>query len=141
MKLHRSGDPQIRVLPGAMSYGPTSAELHVAARSERGEGRETNRDQFLVAELDRTIRVLTTSMESSLGRVLESPPGLLMAVADGLEEVRGGEVASAIAIDALVDHVASLVPWIGAAWTNTPDIVTGFRGALERCQERLREIA
>ncbi len=64
-----------------------------------------------------------------------------MAVADGFDEVAGGEVASALAIETLVDHVAALVPWIGAAWVHTPDVERGFRGALEECQERLREVA
>lgn len=133
--------PRARRLAGALYRGTEAPEFRVAAYSERGEAKETNCDQYLVAELDRTVRVLETSMATSAGRVLESPRGLLMAVADGFDEVKGGDVASALAIETLVDHVASLVPWIGAAWLRTPEVEKGFRTALEECQERLREVA
>ncbi len=130
-----------RVPSGGPARDTGTPDFRVAAYSERGETREVNGDQYLVAELDRTVRVLETSMPTSTGRVLESPRGLLMAVADGFEEVKGGDVASALAIETLVDHVAALVPWIGAAWLHTPEVEKGFRTALEECQERLREVA
>jgi protein phosphatase len=136
-------EPTLRMLRPEPPPEPETGTTHfeVAAHSDPGRVHATNGDQYLVAELDRQMRVVATSISDGVGRTIESPPGLLMAVADGLEEVRGGDVASAVAIDALVEHAVSLVPWLGAAWASTPDVVHGFRGALEECQDRLRSVA
>jgi protein phosphatase len=141
-KLHEL-EPTLRVLRPAPPECPIDelAQFEVAAISDTGRTRATNGDQYLVAELDRQMRVLATSIPEGAERTIESPKGLLMAVADGLEEVQGGEVASAVAIDALVEHAVSLVPWLGAAWVSTPDVVSGFQGALQECQSRLRSLA
>src|SRR4051794_30220608 len=77
------------------SEGPDLA-IEAAGRTDRGQVRENNEDQFLVAELAKLLRVEQSSLrqpEQQTGRVR----GHLFLVADGMGGHAGGEVASRIA--------------------------------------------
>src|SRR5690606_37916097 len=109
--------------------------------SRQGRGRETNGDQYLIAELGRSFEVLRASSRRAYDDNEGEPSALLMAVADGINEYAGSEVASALAIDTLARHLGIVVPWLGAAWGSDPDIIAGLRDVLTSCQTRLRELA
>ena len=80
--------------------------------TDRGRTRSQNEDQFLVAQLGRSLEVAQTSV------VWQDSPSLhgglrgqLLIVADGVGGSLGGEAASSIASQLVTEHVATAAPW------------------------------
>jgi protein phosphatase len=114
--------------------------LSAAGRTDIGKQRKRNEDQFLVARLGRWLAIDATSVGTT--RELTSPQGALLVVADGMGGHGGGDVASAVALDAFVQHSLLEMPWL-AAGTSAGDAL--LRGDIDRfvasCQERLIAVA
>jgi protein phosphatase len=118
--------------------------------TDRGRQRETNEDQFLIAEVRRALRVQQSSLaqpESLLGDAL----GQLLVVADGMGGHRGGEVASALAVASVENLLLNTIrAWSGASRSRSPEPDTGLaangepslgltgEGVLGELQEALR---
>jgi protein phosphatase len=144
MQQFESGDRADDTLPlldpHAKAPAP-SAPLDVAAGTDVGKVRARNEDQFVVAHLGRWIRVAETSIGAS-GRDLTSPQGTLLVVADGMGGQGGGDVASAVALDAFVEHSLLEMPWVTA---HTPEgvaiLAADAKRFLAECQGKLGAVA
>jgi protein phosphatase len=103
MQLH----PQA-VSPWGLRREVEAIRWNAGGATDCGIERSRNEDQFLVAELGRELHVL----DSSLGFGVPPPAGrsLLLAVADGMGGMGHGDVASAVALEALVSYVAQNMP-------------------------------
>ena len=74
----------------------------VAGKTHRGQVRADNQDHFLVASLERSLLVEDSSLPAEAGtRLTDTPQGRLFIVADGIGGHGGGEIASAVAVDAM----------------------------------------
>src|SRR5690606_1629662 len=79
--------PMDTAVPGADAHGAT----------DLGRLRATNEDQFLVAQLQRTMLVQGSSFATGDDTMLgDVPQGRLYMVADGVGGRSGGEIASAV---------------------------------------------
>ena len=76
--------------------------LHVFGRTDVGQVREHNEDNFLVADLTRKSRSL---MESERKQTSGSR-GTVLGVCDGMGGAAAGEVASQLAVDIIYEKMA-----------------------------------
>src|SRR5205823_1435066 len=99
--------------------------------------REANEDQFLIAELVRSLHVAQTSLpQPELQR--SSDRCYLFVVADGIGGSAGGERASAVAVDAVERFVLESWEWSGRLRGREEDAVFAeFRQALSQANSRV----
>ncbi len=79
--------------------GPVQVKLF--ARTDVGQVREHNEDNFLVADLSRRSRGL---LEANRATLL-GPQGLLFCVCDGMGGAAAGEIASQLAVDIIFERI------------------------------------
>lgn len=80
--------------------------------SDRGCVRETNDDQFMIADLSKALRVHETSLSLEAStRLFGQTQGRLLLVADGMGRRDAGERASQLALDGIVDFVLNNLSW------------------------------
>lgn len=104
-----------------------------------GRKRSSNQDQFLVADLNRSMQILQSSV--GLGqqtRLYGNSQGKLLLVADGLGGQHAGERASTLAVDGIVEYILNTMPWLfrldhQQEW----DFEQDLKAALAYCQETL----
>lgn len=129
---------------------PTLAPMHawaaatplmdVAAHSDIGKVRKENEDQFLVAHLGRWMHVLHTSVGAP--QQLTRPQGTLFVIADGMGGHGGGDVASAVTLDAFVAHSLLEMPWLGSGTAEGDALLAADMARfVAECQVRLHDIA
>jgi protein phosphatase len=108
-----------------------------------GRVRESNEDQFLVAELTKSVLIEQTSLPpEDHTRLFGGPPGRLLVVADGMGGVRGGKRASRLAVEALVRYVLDTMHWFYRLQEGSEaDLVDELRAALADCQKVVRAAA
>ena len=80
---------------------PWLSRVDVAAGTDTGAVRESNQDQYVVAEIGETVAVRQASYGTPEGAV-DRPRALLLVVADGMGGFAGGGVASAVAAQVVV---------------------------------------
>jgi len=124
------------------AYGE-SVEPEVFGLSDIGRSRENNDDRFLVAELRRALVVRHSNFpvhdDRPLGDVAQAH---LLAVADGVGGIAGGELASAIAIDTVCAHAVQRMTWPAPDEPATPQaFVDGLRQAIRDAQRRMQQVA
>jgi serine/threonine protein phosphatase PrpC len=73
---------------------PRQPHIEIAARTDRGKQRETNEDAYLVFRTGRFLERIQSSIASEELASHYDQGGYIMAVADGMGGVAGGEVAS-----------------------------------------------
>lgn len=87
-------------------------EFDVAGMTDIGKHRQVNQDQFLIAELHKSLR-LTSSSETMTQEELSGKSfGQLMLVADGMGGANAGEVASGIAVQSMAEYLLNSMHWI-----------------------------
>ena len=93
---------------------PASTEVQVdlGALSHPGRVRPNNEDSYLVARLERTLTPLLTNLPPSDLPARAEEVGYGMVVADGIGGAAGGEVASKLAIQVLVDMQVRTPDWV-----------------------------
>ncbi len=80
---------------------PADLRMTLFARTDVGQVREHNEDNFLVADLSRRSRgLLESNRATTLG-----PQGAVMAVCDGMGGAAAGEVASQMAVDIIYERM------------------------------------
>lgn len=129
-------------LPALRGRRPSRVVGEVVGMTHQGKVRESNQDHFLVADLERTVRVRQTSLPTSEEPTLSDPQGTVMMVADGMGGHGDGELASAVTVDAVLEHMTYVMPSLQAhdpASERELSLELGL--AIERCQARLRSVA
>jgi PPM family protein phosphatase len=88
-----------------------TTRLDVHGATSIGKVRKVNQDQFLVAELTKTLKVVGTSLPGADGAQAHSNvQAMLLAVADGVGGSAAGERASALAVRAMADYALRVMP-------------------------------
>ncbi|HET6584928.1 MAG TPA: protein phosphatase 2C domain-containing protein [Nannocystaceae bacterium] len=111
--------------------------------SDVGRSRETNDDRFLVATLQRALAVRHSNFPGVDSRqIVSDPQAWLFCVADGVGGIAGGDMASAIAIDAVCAHALRFMPWPSSVDPQLPaEAIEGLRRAMIAAQHRMQRIA
>jgi serine/threonine protein phosphatase PrpC len=138
--------PHEKKPPSALRGGgaPQGLAPEVAVRSHgasaKGTRRDMNQDQFLVADVGRSVLVRQTSLSwEDHSRILGPPQGRLVAVADGVSGNPAGEIASSVAVDALIHYVVDVMPWfLRLEGGRDDDLEDELAAAIERCQSRVQ---
>ncbi len=135
-----SGD---RVPPAAVRpFRPFSSlvRIDVSACSHPGHVRTNNEDQFVVTRLTRSLETMLSSLQS--GDIPERAEEInyIMVVADGMGGHAAGEVASRLAIGALVHLGLEMPDWIFKVdKENAPEIARRARRVLREVDAVLIE--
>jgi len=101
--------------PVTAEPGPPLSSLvrvDVDARTHTGHHRASNEDHFFVTRLGRTLQTLTTSLPAGAVPARSEEVNYVMVVADGMGGHAAGEVASQMAISALVSLALDVPDWI-----------------------------
>jgi PPM family protein phosphatase len=107
--------------------------------TDKGRVRETNEDQFVIAELTKTMRVWHTSLTESKMQFGDEH-GHLFLVADGMGGHNAGEQASALAVVAIEQFTLNTFKWF--FHSEGPDaqrVLTQFQAALRQADARILE--
>lgn len=115
----------------------------IVGRTDTGCVRENNEDQFVVATLERSILVEQCGLPDNDGRrESDGGTGRLMMVADGMGGQQGGEVASAVVVDAMLNYASTMMPWLRAASDQDGrSLSDGLREAVLRSKRRMQDVA
>ncbi len=127
---------------GAIANNP-AVIADAAGATDTGRVRESNQDQYLVATLERSLLLEGSSLSTSDGtRLLDTPQAHILIVADGIGGHGGGEVASAVTIDAMAHYCFEAMPWVQRrSECSTDELSNGLREAVMKAQERVRRVA
>jgi serine/threonine protein phosphatase PrpC len=108
-----------------------------------GRVRESNEDQFLVAELNKSLLVVQTSLDrDDHTRLFGGPPGKLLLVADGIGGARGGKRASGLVTETVLRYVLDTMHWFFRVQQGEEsDLVDDLRTALGECQKAVQAAA
>src|SRR3954452_135325 len=88
---------------GTSAEGPASIRLRLFGRTDVGQIREHNEDNFLVADLTRKTRsLLEADRTISIGA-----NGTILGVFDGMGGAAAGEVASQLAVDIIFEKMSN----------------------------------
>src|SRR6476619_2333839 len=90
--------------------GLSSLVVKAFGISETGRVRPTNEDQFLIAELTKTMRIWQTSLPEKKAQ-FGNERGHLFLVADGMGGHLAGEQASALAVLAIEQFTLNTFKW------------------------------
>lgn len=148
-RVREDATQQIETLgsPGATrsvgGLGPPAIRPDIFGLTDVGNVREHNEDSFLVAQLERSMRLYQTSRPVGDGAKVKGPPqGWLFIVADGMGGHAAGEVASAMTIDALARYAFTLMPWsLPRSKDDSRILAKGLRDAVAKVQHDMRQAA
>jgi serine/threonine protein phosphatase PrpC len=112
----RSAPPETRRLTGTelRPFQPFSSlvRVDVSALSHEGHLRENNEDQFFVTKMSRALETMLTSLPPGDVPERAEEVNYVMIVADGMGGHAAGELASRLAISALVSLALEWPDWI-----------------------------
>src|SRR5688500_8969671 len=115
--------------------GHPSLTVKAFGVTDKGNVRTSNEDQFLIAELTKTMRVWYTSLPEPKAQFGDQR-GHLFLVADGMGGHRAGEQASALAVVAIEQFTLNTFKWF--FHSNGPEaqtVLTQFQTALRHVDE------
>ena len=111
--------------------------------TDKGRKRPTNQDHFLIADLNKSLRVHSTSLNlDDETRIYGGSQGKLLIVADGMGGEAEGERASTIAVDQLATYVLNSLGWCFRLEENSEhDFEEDLKAALKSCQDSIHSAA
>jgi protein phosphatase len=112
MTAQTSTDGRASAVVGPAHPFSSLVQIDVSALSHPGHVRTNNEDHFFVTRLGRTLQTLMTSLPAGDVPEFAEEVNYAMIVADGMGGHAAGEVASRMAITALVSLVLELPDWI-----------------------------
>jgi len=98
--------------PGHSECDKREPTLDSAGLTHVGQVRANNEDAFVIATLQRSMLVQDAS-PSKQGWFTGNPAGTLLVVADGMGGQGGGDIASRVAVETVVNHLLNCMPWVG----------------------------
>lgn len=108
--------------------------IDVYGMTDRGQVRDENEDQFLIADLNQSIEVHSTSLSIDPGaRMFGGSQAKLLVVADGVGGNAAGRTASQVAVDYLTYQVVNGLSWLGQDEETEGPFLTGLRSAFKQC--------
>jgi PPM family protein phosphatase len=134
----------LRSLADASTMAMNPAVLaDVYGATDTGRVRDSNQDQFLIAALERALLIEGSSLPAQAGtRLVDTPQGRILVVADGIGGHGGGEVASAVTIDAMAHYCFETMPWVQRrSECSVEELSAGLQDAVRTAQERVRRVA
>jgi serine/threonine protein phosphatase PrpC len=112
-------------------------KVHSHGRTDRGRVRQTNEDQFLIADLTHALQARQSSLDEPDVRY-STPQGYFFLVADGVGGHAGGERASALAVDTVEEFILDTLNWCARLEAdNGNDVLAEFQRALVRADAKL----
>ena len=104
-----------------------------------GRKRPANQDHFLIADLNKSLRVHSSSLNLDDGsRIYGGSQGKLLIVADGMGGEAAGERASTIAMDQLATYVLNSLSWCFRLEADSEqDFQDHLQEALQSCQKSI----
>jgi serine/threonine protein phosphatase PrpC len=109
--------------------------------TDKGRVRPSNEDQFLVAELTKTMRIWQASLPEQKAQFGDER-GHLFLVADGMGGHLGGEHASALAVAAIQQFTLNTLKWFFESnKREAQSVLAQFQTALRQADVRVREEA
>lgn len=123
---------------GSDNFGP--AESRTAfGMTDIGRRRESNQDHFLIAQLNKSMLVTSTSLPlDEKSRLFGGIQGQLLVVADGMGGHAAGEKASSLAIDQLISRLLNSVHWFFQVdYDCEEDFIDALRDLLQDAHARI----
>jgi protein phosphatase len=119
---------------------PHRAHIDVFGLSHAGRVRTENQDQFLIASVHKSMRVIQTSMpRGPVGEIHGPSYGHVLLVADGVGGTPGGRAASGTALNAITDYVLRAMDlYVEFDAALEPEFVAGLRRSVEHGHEVVR---
>ncbi|MCA9127925.1 MAG: serine/threonine-protein phosphatase [Planctomycetales bacterium] len=120
-----------------------SGSMDCCGLTDVGRKRKNNEDQFLIADVSKSMRVHQTSLAlDHQTRLFGDTKGKLLLVADGMGGHEAGERASQVVIDGIVDHTLNRLSWFMFNDCLTDDeFEEQLKQGLVECQRRIdREV-
>jgi protein phosphatase len=110
--------------------------------TDSGLKRPTNQDHYLIADLNKSMRIHDTSLTlDSETRVYGGSQGKLLVVADGMGGEAEGGRACTIAVDQLTTYVLNSLSWCFRLEEDSEqDFEDHLKDALESCQKSIQDI-
>lgn len=117
-----------------------SGHMDVHGLSHIGQERSKNEDQFLIADLKKSLRVHQTSLSlDHQTRLFGNSQGKLLLVADGMGGHDAGDRASTIAVDSIATYALNTMRWFFRLdGDSDEDFDEELKSALEHCQAMIR---
>ena len=115
-------------------------EVHVetCGMTDIGRVRTNNEDQFLIAQLSKSLLIDQTSLKAhDHTRLISRKQGHLFLVADGMGGAPAGERASAIAVEFSLKYVLNVMPWFYRLKDSEDDLIEELEKALRQCQWKI----
>jgi protein phosphatase len=108
--------------------------------TDMGRKRPTNQDHFLIADLNKSLRVHSTSLNiDDETRIYGGSQGKLLVVTDGMGGEAAGERASTIAMDQLATYVLNSLSWCFRLEEHSEqDFQEHLEEALQSCQKSIQ---
>ena len=117
----------------------TTLGLQCFGLTEKGEGREINEDQYLIADLHKSMTVESSTLtDEESQRLFGQSQGQLLLVADPVSLAPAAEAAGRIAVRAIAQYVLNVMPWFwGLQSEPEDDLEDHLRLAMQRCQRQI----
>jgi serine/threonine protein phosphatase PrpC len=108
-----------------------------------GQVREVNEDQFLIADLNKSMLIHQTSLShEDHTRLMGGSQGTLLVVADGMGGHAAGKQASTIAVQSLMHYVLNAMSWFYRLLDSREnDLIDELKIALETAQQSIETAA
>ncbi len=109
--------------------------VHVFGRTDVGRTREHNEDAFVIADLTTN----NATLPDTIRKQSASPKGSLFMVADGMGGAAAGEIASAMAVEAIMGEMRT--HWIASPATDAEAFVRALKTATKNANEQIHTYA
>lgn len=116
------------------------AKITSAGRTDIGKKRDSNQDQYLIADLNKSMLVQSTSLNlETQSRLYGMSHGKLFMVADGMGGHQGGNRASTLAIDLLINQLLNSMHWFFQMDNDQEEREQGFIADLKKMLQKAHE--